>query len=91
MSIKPENPATQADYSNAIEYLGPLLARSLMYNISGMASRSELDKLSDALKKLVIQHPRAREWLELAMFDPSIPTNMSSLADKSAFIKKVIR
>lgn len=59
--------------------------------MSGMASRSELDKLSDALKKLVTQHPRAKEWLEFALADPEIPTTMASQEDKDMFLKKVMR
>lgn len=92
MSIKPEDPGTKAGFSNAIEHLGPLLARALIFNVSGMASRSELDKLSDVLKKLVTQHPRTREWLQFALNDPAIPISntMASQEDKNMFLKKII-
>lgn len=91
VSIKPENPETKAGFNNAIEHLGPLLARALVFNVSGMASRSELDKLSDVLKKLVTQHPRTKEWLEVALTDPAIPNTMASQEDKDMFLKKIMR
>lgn len=91
VAIKTDDPAIQAGFENAIEHLGPLLARSLMQNIGGNASRSELDKLSDPLKKLVFQHPRAKDWLEAALLDPSFPSTKVSDADKSMFLKKVVK
>lgn len=61
-----------------------------MHNIGGNAARSELDKLSDPLKKLVVQHPRAKQWLETALLDPAFPGVQVTEADKSVFVKKVI-
>lgn len=91
MAIKAEDPTVQAGFDNAIEHLGPLLSRSLVQNIGGNASRSELEKLSDPLKKLVVQHPRAKQWLEAALLDPSFSTTQVTEADKSMFLKKVIK
>lgn len=62
-----------------------------MSNIGGNASRSELDKLSDPLKKLVVQHHRAQQWLESALCDPSFPSTQVSQGDKSMFLKKIIK
>lgn len=90
VAITPEDPMVQAGFENAIEHLGPLLARPLIRNIGGNASRSELDKLSDPLKKLVVQHPRSKDWLEAALFDPSFPDSEASEDDKSMFLKKVM-
>lgn len=50
-------------------HLGPLLARSLVRNISGHAARSELDKLCEPLKKLVATQVEAQGWLHAALFD----------------------
>lgn len=90
VTTKPEDPAVQANFTIATEHLGPLLARSLIHNIGGSASRSELDKLSDPLKKLVTQHVRSKEWLEAALFDTSFPGSEASQEDKSLFLKKII-
>lgn len=90
MTLRPEDPAVQANFAIAVEHLGPALARSLIYNVGGNASRSELDKLSEPLKKLVIQHPRSKDWLEAALFDPSFPGSEASQQDKSMFLKKIL-
>ncbi|KUI65497.1 hypothetical protein VM1G_00937 [Cytospora mali] len=90
VAIRTDDASVQAGFNNAIEHLGPLLARSLVQNIGGNASRSELDKLSDPLKKLVVQHPRAKQWLEAALLDPAFPSTQVSADDKSMFLKKVI-
>lgn len=91
VAIKTDDPSVQAGFRNAIEHLGPLLAQSLVQNIGGNGSRSELDKLSDPLKKLVVQHPRAKQWLEAALLDSSFPSTQVSADDKSMFLKKVIK
>lgn len=91
VAIKSDDATVQAGFSNALEHLGPLLTRSLVQNIGGNASRSELDKLSDPLKKLVVQHPRAKQWLEVALLDPSFPSTKVTAEDKSMFAKKIIK
>lgn len=70
--------------------LGPALSRSLIRNVGGNAARSQLDKISDPLKRLVVQHVDARHWLEAALNDPLFPGEKATTADKAAFLKKVI-
>jgi hypothetical protein len=74
-----------------MNHLGPLLAQSLVQNVGGNASRSELDKLSDPLKKLVTQQPRAQAWLEQALLDERFPSAHVSRQDKLLFLKKIVR
>ena len=74
-----------------MEHLGPLIARSLMQNIGGNASRSELDKLSDPLKKLVVNQVHSQRWLEAALFDDSFPSTQVSREEKTMFLKKIIK
>ncbi|KAL7627124.1 member of the karyopherin-beta [Parahypoxylon ruwenzoriense] len=88
--LKTDDQNTQAIVDNAMSYLGPQLSQSLIQNIGGKASRSELDKLSDPLKKLVVQHVNARQWLEAALNDPSFPSDKVSAEDKALFLKKII-
>lgn len=76
---------------SAMEALGPLLAQSLAKNIGGNASRSELDKLSGPIKKLVSRHPSARDWLQSALNHPSFPSNKIGPEQKAIFLKKIIR
>lgn len=74
-----------------MEMLGPLLSQSLARNIGGAASRSELDKLSEPLKKLVNRYPKAKEWLEGGLSHPTFPSSKVTPEDKSMFVKKLIR
>ncbi|KAI0476988.1 armadillo-type protein [Xylaria cf. heliscus] len=80
----------QTALNEAMSHLGPLLSQSLVQNIGGKASRSDLDKLSDPLKKLVVQHVHASKWLEAALNDPGFPSDKVSAQDKALFLKKLV-
>ena len=73
-----------------MEHLGPLVTQSLVQNIGGNASRSELDKLSEPLKKLV-QQLHSKAWLEQALFSEAFPSSYVSPEDKAIFLRKIIR
>lgn len=73
-----------------MEHLGPLLSQSLIQNVGGNASRSELDRLSEPLKKLVSQHVRAKSWLEQALFSDTFPASHVSSEERALFVKKII-
>lgn len=90
IALKSLDSSVQAAINNAMEYLGPLIAQSLMQNIGGNASRSELDKLSDPLKKLVVNQVHSQRWLEAALSDDSFPGKQVSREEKSMFLKKII-
>jgi hypothetical protein len=70
--------------------LGPMIAQSLVQNIGGNAARSELDKLSDPLKKLVVEQAQAQSWLEQALLSDSFPSSQVSREQKLTFLKKII-
>jgi hypothetical protein len=91
ITLKSSAEDTQAGINSAIVHLGPILAHTLIQNIGGKASRSELDKLSDPLKKLVVQHALAKQWLETALNDASFPSDKVSHDEKALFLKKVLR
>ncbi|KAI1638832.1 armadillo-type protein [Biscogniauxia mediterranea] len=88
--LKVDDQNIQATIDNAMSHLGPQLAQSLVQNIGGKASRSELDRLSDPLKKLVVKHVHAQKWLETALNDPSFPSDKVSAQEKTLFLKKII-
>ncbi|KAI1760147.1 ARM repeat-containing protein [Hypoxylon sp. FL1150] len=90
ITLKSDSPETQSTINNAMSVLGPQLSRSIIQNIGGRAARSELDKISDPLKKLVVQHVNARQWLETALHDPSFPSDKVLPEDKVLFLKKII-
>lgn len=90
VTAKSDDPNIQSVLDEAMSHFGPQLSQSLMQNIGGRAARSDLDKLSDPLKKLVVQHVNASKWLEAALNDPSFPSDKVSSQDKGLFLKKLI-
>lgn len=74
-----------------LEQLGPLIANALIYNISGNAARSELDKICDPLKKLIIRHVAAKAWLRNALSSESFTSNKVSENDKNVFFQKIMK
>ncbi|KAK1487006.1 hypothetical protein CTAM01_11939 [Colletotrichum tamarilloi] len=86
MALKPAD----ATIDHAIAQLGPLLAQSIVRNIGGTASRSELDRLSEPLKKMVSNQAKARNWLEQALSDPSFPSQQLAGDEKAVFLKKIM-
>jgi hypothetical protein len=74
-----------------MDTLGPLLTQSLARNIGGNALRSELDRLSEPLRKLVVKYPMAKEWLQAGLDHPSFPSHRVTPEQKSLFVKKIIR
>lgn len=91
ITLRSADAGLQSSIDGAMEHLGPLLAQALVQNIGGGASRSELDRLSDPLKKLVVSHVRAQSWLERALADPSFPSDKVSAQDKSVFLKRIVK
>lgn len=77
--------------AQAMNMLGPLLSQSLARNIGGNASRSELDKLTEPLKKLIVRYPMAKGWLESGLSHSSFPSTRVTRDEKSIFLKKIIR
>lgn len=91
MSLKDPDKGAQATIDHAVAQLGPMLAQSIVQNIGGNASRSELDRLGEPLKKMVSNQVKARAWLEQALFDPSFPGQHISSEEKAVFLKKIIK
>ncbi|KAI0127513.1 armadillo-type protein [Xylariales sp. AK1849] len=90
ITLKASDQSAQTAIDSAMGHLGPVVAQSLILNIGGNAARSDLDKLSDPLKKLIVQHVNARHWLEAALNDASFPSDKVSHDDKALFLKKVV-
>lgn len=90
MSLTNLAPALQASVNQVMEHLGPALAEALIYNTSGHAARSELDKISDPLKKLVVKQVRAKSWLETALFQKNLLGDKIGEGDRKIFLQKII-
>ena len=91
LNLRVESAELQEKHLQIISTLGPYLGQSLTNNIGGFASRSELDKLSEPLKKLVSRYPSAKSWLEAGLNDPTFPSSKVTAEDKSMFLKKILR
>ncbi|KAI0976037.1 armadillo-type protein [Xylaria arbuscula] len=90
ITAKSDDSNIQARLNDAMSHFGPQLAQSLMQSIGGKASRSDLDKLSEPLKKLIVQHVHATKWLETALNDASFPSDKVSSQEKAMFIKRLV-
>jgi hypothetical protein len=71
--------------------MGPLVTLTLVRNIGGNASRSELDRVSEPLRKLAALHPSTNAWMRAALFHPDFPGGSISDKEKLAFLQKVLR
>ncbi|KAM0550766.1 hypothetical protein ACHAPJ_008629 [Fusarium lateritium] len=90
VSIKYDSQELVDVAQQAMQMLGPLLSQTLARNMGGNASRSELDKLSEPLRKLVVRYPMAKSWLESGLTHETFPSTRVTPQDKSMFLKKVI-
>ena len=68
-----------------------MIAAAVVYNISGNAARSELDKVCDPLRKLVVRHLAAKSWLQSALFSDNFASDRVKDAEKTAFLQKIIK
>ncbi|KAK5988739.1 Importin beta-like protein [Cladobotryum mycophilum] len=89
VGLRAEELGLQESIKQAMSMLGPLLSQSLARNFGGNASRSELDRLSEPLKKLV-RYPKAKEWLQSGLNHTSFPSSLVTPDQKTLFVKKVI-
>lgn len=75
-------------------HLGPLIARSLVRNLGGHAARSEIDKLCEPLKRLLVARPEASEWLRVALLDDSClfpgAAERVNAEERVAFLRRVV-
>ncbi|KYK55909.1 Armadillo-type fold protein [Drechmeria coniospora] len=90
VSLDSDDESLQQAVKTSMKTLGPPLVLSLSKNIGGNASRSELDKLSEPVKKLVIRYTGAKEWLQSGLGHPSFPSDKISPEQKALFVERVI-
>ena len=81
----------QDSINSAIQHLGPLLAKALIYNIGGNASRSELEKVSEPLRKLVVSQVQSKSWLDCALRGDGFDGEKVPMKDRLVFLQKVIK
>jgi hypothetical protein len=67
------------------------VSKSLIFQVGGNAARSEVDRLCDPLKKLVVNQKHAQTWLEQALFGNDFPSTKVSPEEKRAFLRKILK
>ena len=76
--------------NNVINHFGPAVTETLIINIGGRASRSEVDTLAELLRKLISRQVEARNWLEQALFKDTFPSNEVNAETKRFFLQKIL-
>lgn len=90
IALRPVDQELQAAVRAVLDHLGPYFTQCLVKNIGGDASRSELDRLCEPLKKLVTSRPDAKRWLEEAVMSPNFSSERPSREEKALFVKKIV-
>ncbi|KAK0384775.1 hypothetical protein NLU13_7253 [Sarocladium strictum] len=90
IGLKSEDQRVQDSVTSIMQMLGPMLCQALAKNIGGYASRSELGKLSEPVKKLVSCYPQSREWLGTAFGTLESDSINTTAEERSLFVKKII-
>ncbi|KZF19191.1 ARM repeat-containing protein [Xylona heveae TC161] len=80
----------QSSINNIMAHMGPLLAVTLVRSIAGGAPRSDLDALAEPLKKLVFKQPRAKTWLEGALYGDAFPSDKVDQKERRIWLQKVM-
>ncbi|KAK6349593.1 hypothetical protein TWF696_005877 [Orbilia brochopaga] len=87
--------ASEGDEQRVVEMIlqqtGEALAKNLVMAIGGGAARSELDNVTEPLKRMVFKQLQARKWLEQSMFSngEGFPSGKVTAEDKGMFLKKL--
>lgn len=67
------------------------LSRALIFNMGGLAQRSEIESLCKPLRALVFSQPRlAKAHLEEGLMDPQFPSTNVGEKEKRVFLAKVL-
>ncbi|KAG9659609.1 ARM repeat-containing protein, partial [Aureobasidium melanogenum] len=67
------------------------LSRALIFNIGGLAQRSEIESLCKPLRALVFSQPGlAKQHLEEALLDANFPSTNAGEKEKRVFVAKVL-
>lgn len=77
--------------ASVTQQYGPPLCQILVRNIGGEAARSELDVLSEPLKKLIFAQPQAKMWLSNALSSKDFPSQKVGTVEKRVWLQKILK
>ncbi|KAI9721540.1 MAG: hypothetical protein M1812_002302 [Candelaria pacifica] len=81
----------QPSINEIMQHIGPILADALIWNIAGGALRTELETVSEPLKKLIFVQPRAKMWLEASLSREDFPSTKVDATAKRIWLQKVMK
>jgi len=85
-----DRPELQARINSFVHMCGPNLAEKLIWGIGGGASRSEVDSLTEPLKKMIARQVKAKTWLSASLLRNGFPSPNLSEKDKTIFLNKIM-
>ncbi|PWW78173.1 hypothetical protein C7212DRAFT_351385 [Tuber magnatum] len=85
-----DRPELQASINSFVHLCGPALAEKLVWGIGGGASRSEVDSLTEPLKKMIARQVKAKTWLSASLSRNGFPSPNLSEKDKTVFLNKIM-
>lgn len=85
-------PQTRIPITTIITHFSPLLASSLLHQISGQAQRSELDSLCKPLRAFIFGIPNAKKYLEdaVAQMDNEATNGPVDKNERRIFLVKLV-
>lgn len=84
-------PATRVPLGGIIAHFAPLVARAVLFQLSGVAQRSEIDALCKPLRAFVFSVPNARGHLENALLSSEVEGVFAGLAAGTANVSQMER
>lgn len=84
-------PACRVPPRSVLSAFAAPLSRALIFNIGGLAQRSEIESLCKPLRALVFSQPGlAKQHLEEALLDANFPSTNVGEKEKKVFVAKVL-
>lgn len=75
----------------AVQQYGPYLCRIIVHQIAGEAARSDLNTLSEPLKKLVFHQPHVKQWLSDALENSLSPSSKVGSIERRIWLQKIMQ
>ncbi|KAI5790105.1 armadillo-type protein [Geopyxis carbonaria] len=90
LSASDMDESTQTATDEIVNACGPKLAEKLAWGLGGGCQRSEIEIMTEPLRKLVFRQVKAKSWLLAALAKDGISGPNVSVTDKRLFVDKVM-
>ncbi|QDS70297.1 hypothetical protein FKW77_008081 [Venturia effusa] len=72
-----------------VTYFGPLLAHNLINQVSGNATRTDLDWFTEPLRSFIRRDVQTKKWIEMALTSSDFPAPNVSMEIRRKFLKSL--